>query len=78
VEHQYRFAELLAAYGGLVLEPVLPERAALVSAAGAHVPIQQWPGAGAREISRALDTYLTQVVASAAGPEASLTKGLRG
>jgi cellulose biosynthesis protein BcsQ len=78
VEHQYRFAELLAAYGGLVLEPVLPERVALVSAAGAHVPIQHWPGAGAKEIARALDTYLTAVVASAAGPDAPLTRGLRG
>jgi cellulose biosynthesis protein BcsQ len=76
-EHQYRHAELVSAYGPLVLEPVLPERSAVVSAAGAHVPIQRWPSPGAREIARALDTHLTHVVASATGPEAPLTKGLR-
>jgi chromosome partitioning protein len=77
-EHRYRLAELVAAYGGLVLEPVLPERSAIVSAAGAHVPIQGWPSPGAREIARALDIHLTAIVASATGPEAPLTKGRRG
>jgi cellulose biosynthesis protein BcsQ len=77
-EHRYRHDELVAAYGPLVLEPVLPERSAVVAAAGAHVPVQRWPSPGAREIARALSTHLTTVVASAAGPDAPLTKGLRG
>lgn len=77
-EHRYRYAELVDAYGPLVLDPVLPDRSAVVSAAGAHVAIQHWPSPGAREIARALDAHLTQVVASATGPEALLTNGLRG
>jgi cellulose biosynthesis protein BcsQ len=77
-EHRYRYDELIGAYGGLVLEPVLPDRSAVVSAAGAHVAIQHWPSPGAREISRALDAHLAHIVASAAGPEAPLAKGLRG
>jgi chromosome partitioning protein len=74
-EHQYRHAELVSAYGPLVLEPVLPERSAVVSAAGAHVPVHRWPSPGAREIARAMSTHLTSVVASAAGPDAPLTTG---
>jgi cellulose biosynthesis protein BcsQ len=77
-EHRYRYTELVDAYGALVLEPVLPDRSAVVSAAGAHVAIQHWPSPGARDITRALDAHLTHVVASAAGPEAPFTKGLRG
>jgi len=77
-EHHYRHNELVSAYGPLVLEPVLPDRSAVVSAAGAHVPVQRWPSPGAREIARAMSSHLTQVVASAAGPDAPLTKGLRG
>lgn len=77
-EHRYRHDELVAAYGPLVLEPVLPDRSAIASAAGAHVPIQRWPSPGAREVARALSTHLAHVVASATGPEAPLTKGLRG
>ncbi len=81
-EHQYRHSELVSAYGPLVLDPVLPERSAVVSAAGAHVPVHKWPSPGAREIARAMATHLATVVASAAGPDAplttgSLTKGLR-
>ncbi len=77
-EHRYRHAELVSAYGPLVLEPVLPERSAVDAAAGAHVPVQRWPSPGAREIARAMSTHLTTVVASASGPDAPLTKGLRG
>ena len=77
-EHSYRHAELVSAYGPLVLEPVLPERSAVDAAAGAHVPVQRWPSPGAREIARAMSTHLTTVVASASGPDAPLTKGLRG
>lgn len=76
-EHRFRHDELVSAYGPLVLEPVLPERSAVVSAAGAHVPVQRWPSPGAREIARSMSTHLTSVVASATGPDAPLTKGLR-
>ncbi len=76
-EHRYRHAELVDAYGPLVLEPVLPERSAVVAAAGAHVPLHRWPSPGARDVSRALAIHLTHIVASATGPEAPLSKGLR-
>lgn len=76
-EHRFRHDELVSAYGPLVLEPVLPDRSAVVSAAGAHVPVQRWPSPGAREIARVMSTHLTSVVASATGPDAPLTKGLR-
>lgn len=81
-EHQYRHQELVSAYGPLVLEPVLPERSAVVAAAGAHVGVHRWPSPGAREIARAMSTHLASVFASATGPDAPLTtasttKGLR-
>ncbi len=77
-EHRYRYAELVAAYGPLVLEPVLPERSAVVAAVGAHVPLHRWPSTGAREVSKALAAHLTHIVASAGGPDGPIAKGLRG
>jgi len=76
-EHRYRLGELVAAYGPLVLEPVLPERTCLLQAQGAHLPVQAWPGTSAREVSRTFDTFLTHVVASATEPDVPLTTGAR-
>lgn len=74
-EHRYRHSELVSAYGPLVLEPVLPERSAVESAHGAHVPVHTWPTPGAREIARAMTTHLASVLASATGPDAPITSG---
>lgn len=58
VEHRYRSQELRQTYGPLVLEPPLPDRAAVQQAEGACVPIQAWRSPGARELSEALEDHL--------------------
>jgi cellulose biosynthesis protein BcsQ len=64
-EHRYRLDELIAAYRALVLDPVLPERSAIVQAQGACVPIQRWPSPGAREVSRIFAGYLDHLLDTA-------------
>jgi cellulose biosynthesis protein BcsQ len=76
-EHRYRLDELLAAYGGLVLDPVLPERSALLQAQGAHVPVQRWPTPGGRDAAGVFAAHLDHILASAAEPGVPLTKGRR-
>jgi chromosome partitioning protein len=75
-EHRYRLKELQVAYQGLVLPETLPERAAVVSAQGAGVPVQRWPSTGARELNKVFEAYLDRVLETArsAGP---LTDGSR-
>jgi cellulose biosynthesis protein BcsQ len=58
VEHRYRYEELRQTYGSLVLDPPLPDRAAVQQAEGACVPIQAWRSPGARELSDALEDHL--------------------
>lgn len=71
-EHRFRLDELIAAYRGLVLDPVLPERSAISQAQGSCIPVQRWPSPGAREVSRVFADYLSQLDATArsggAGP----------
>jgi chromosome partitioning protein len=50
-------------YGSLVLEPALPDRAAVQQAEGACVPVQAWRSPGAREVSDALEDHLEQLLA---------------
>lgn len=64
VEHEYRLAELRDLFGPLVLNPPLPDRAAIQQAQGAGVPIHQWPTAGAREIATMFDTLLARLMRS--------------
>jgi chromosome partitioning protein len=75
-EHRFRLHELMSAYHGLVLPETLPERAAVVSAQGAGVPVQRWPSGGARDLAKVFEAYLDRVLetAAAAGP---LTNGSR-
>lgn len=61
-EHRYRLAELRTAYPGLVLEPVLPERAAVQQAQGAGVPVQGWPSRGAKDIRAAHAAHLDRLL----------------
>ena len=75
-EHRYRLDELIAAYRGLVLDPVVPERSAIGAAQGSCVPIQAWPSPGAREVARVFSAYLDNLLA-AAGSEGPLIKGGR-
>jgi cellulose biosynthesis protein BcsQ len=76
-EHRFRLDELLSAYGDLVLDPVLPERSAVLQAQGAHVPVQRWPTPGGREVAAVLSAYLDHIRASAAEPGVPLTRGAR-
>ena len=64
-EHEYRLAELRDLFGPLVLNPPLPDRAAVQQAQGAAVPIHQWPTAGAREIAAMFDLLLERLLRSA-------------
>lgn len=64
-EHRFRVDELIAAYRELVLDPVLPERSAILRAQGSCVPVQQWPSPGAREIARIFSAYLDQLLIAA-------------
>ena len=58
VEHRFRYDELRQTYGELVLDPPLPDRAAVQQAEGACVPVQAWRSPGAREVSDALEDHL--------------------
>ena len=62
VEHRYRYEELQRTYGPLLLEPPVPDRAAVQQAEGACVPVQAWRSPGAREVSDALDDHLERLV----------------
>ena len=64
-EHDYRLAELRDLFGPLVLNPPLPDRAAIQQAQGAAVPIHSWPTAGAREIAAMFDALLDRLMRSA-------------
>ncbi len=64
-EHDYRLAELRDLFGPLVLNPVLPDRAAIQQAQGAAVPIHQWPTPGAKEIAAMFDALLDRLLRSA-------------
>ena len=64
-EHEYRLAELRDLFGPLVLNPPLPDRAAVSQAQGAGVAIHQWPTAGAREIAAMFDALLERLMRSA-------------
>jgi chromosome partitioning protein len=63
VEHRFRYDELRQTYGGLVLEPPLPDRTAVQQAEGACVPVQAWRSPGAREVSDALEDHLETLLA---------------
>ena len=69
-EHRYRMAELALAYGDLLLQPPLPDRAVIQQAAGACTPIQQWRTPAGRDVTRILDGYLDRLlsVSLATGP----------
>ena len=64
-EQEYRLTELRELFGPLVLNPPLPDRAAVQQAQGAGVPIHQWPTAGAREIAGMFDALLDRLLRSA-------------
>ncbi len=66
-EHEYRLAELRELFGPLVLQPVLPDRSAVLQAAGAAVPIHRWPTPGAREIAVMFDALLERLLRSVSG-----------
>ncbi len=59
-EHKFRYDELKATYGELVLDPPFPDRAAIQQAEGACVPVQAWRSpAPARSPTRSMTTSTT-------------------
>ncbi|GAA4546879.1 ParA family protein [Amycolatopsis samaneae] len=58
VEHTFRVNELRETFDGLVLDPVLPDRAAVAQAQGACAPLHRLRTAGARDLAAAFDTLL--------------------
>lgn len=69
-EHRFRVAELVDAYGPLVLTPPIPDRNAVGQAEGAYVPVQRWRSTGAREVAAVLDGYLDRLLAKDDDPRA--------
>ena len=67
-EHRYRMAELALAYGELLWQPPLPDRAVLQQAAGACTPVHAWHTPAGREVARIFDTYLEHVLAAQVEP----------
>lgn len=63
-EHQYRIDELKQMFGALVLQPELPERAALQQAQGAGSPLHVWPGESAGEMALNFTLLLDRVIRS--------------
>ena len=63
-EHRYRMAELALAYGDLLWQPPLPDRAVLQQAAGACTPVHAWRTQAGREVARIFDGYLDHVLAA--------------
>ena len=51
-------------FGALVLQPELPERAALQQAQGAASPLHVWPGESAEEMALNFDLILDRVIRS--------------
>ena len=62
IEQEFRLGELRSRYGALVLEPVVPERAALQQAQGAGRGVHAWPGAAASEVAHVFDQLLARVL----------------
>jgi cellulose biosynthesis protein BcsQ len=72
-EHRFRVSELEQTYGGLVLQPPMPDRTAVTQAAGSCLPVQQGSSKGAREVSAIFDTYLDAILARVAAPAERMT-----
>ncbi len=68
-EHRYRMAELALAYGDMLWQPPLPDRAVLQQAAGACTPVHAWRTQAGREVARIFDTYLEHVLAAQVEPK---------
>lgn len=66
-EHGFRMEELRGLYGPLVLNPIVPERAALQQAQGAAQPVHRWPGQGARDLSWVFDQLLDRALRAPRG-----------
>ncbi len=73
-EHGLRVTELLEAYPGLLLNPLLPERSAIATAHGAGLPIQQLK---TREAHRLADDF-DELVRAVAGPRSTGRRGQKG
>jgi len=62
-EHRFRLTELRALFGERLLDPPVPERAAVARAQEFSVPLRELPGPAAAELVARYDLLLTQVAA---------------
>jgi len=76
-EHRFRYEELQATYGALLMDPPLPDRTAVQQAEGACIPVQAWRSDGASEVSQALDDHLDQLLARSVDDGPLGTRGRR-
>lgn len=67
-EHLFRIEELRATFGAQVLAPTLPDRIAVQQAQGSCAPIHRLRTAGARDVARAFEELLDNVVDHANAP----------
>lgn len=61
-EHSFRIDELRSEFGRDVLEPCLPDRAAIQQAQGSCMPVHQLRTTSGRDASRAFDALLNNIV----------------
>ncbi len=64
-EHRFRVGELRALFGERLLDPPIPERAAVSRAQEFSVPLTQLPGPQAAALAERYDLLLTQVLGDA-------------
>lgn len=63
-EHTFRLREMRQMFGGLLLEPTIPEQANWQQIQGAAHSVHHWPGNSARQASGYFDDLLKSVVDS--------------
>lgn len=64
VEHQFRLNELRELFGDRVLEPVLEERVGLQQAQGGAIPLHEYEGSSAKQLTQDFDRLLATIMDS--------------
>lgn len=61
-EHSFRLSEMETMFGGMLLEPRIPEQANWQQIQGAAHPVHSWPGDSAKSAAALFDTLLVNVM----------------
>ncbi len=64
-EHTFRLAEMASMFGGLLLEPHIPEQANWQQIQGAAHSVHHWPGDSAKNAASLFDALLTRLLGTA-------------